>query len=235
MENGIAGRRLCQYRLVQSTRLSNAIISGRAQYDEYLSAADVGFYGITAPQILAFLLTIAASFLSARWGSTEYRKQFARKTQDDERAAAAALIPILSNFATNCDTMKSNLSLSISSQRQEGRDENLADLTFDPAVHTHASRLGPAITQRAIKLEMTLARAKTYLSKAYDHLDSGDVDQQMLSFLALLSLRARHLIDMAANQTGMTMRYPRSDMERLLKLATKHSHEIDSGDEGSWS
>jgi hypothetical protein len=54
-----------------------------------ITNADPNFYGITVPQVFAFLLTIAAAYSSARWASAESRKQFGRKTEDDERAAAA--------------------------------------------------------------------------------------------------------------------------------------------------
>jgi hypothetical protein len=199
-----------------------------------MNGTDLNFYGITIPQILAFLLTIAASYLSARWGSAESRKQFDRKTEDDERAAAAELIPMLMKFALDCDKKKNNLSLFMSTDGQDGVDESIRGVAFNPSIHASAARLGSKITERAIKLEMTQTRAEEYVDDVSGVVDRNDLDQQILSFLALLSLRARFLADLAAQAVGIAMRHPQKDMDRLLKEAMKHSDEIDSGDENSW-
>lgn len=196
------------------------------------------FYGITAPQILAFVLAVVASFFSARWGSAESRKQFSRKSEDDERAAAAELIPLLMKFALDCDKTKSNLSLYMNTGGQLGADEDPSSTTFDPKIHAAAARLGPDVTARAIKLEMTKFRAQEYIDDMLTDVDGDDeaaeLNHQTLSFLALLSLRARYLADMAARKVGIPMKHPQSDMDRLLKEAVVHSSEIDSGDESSW-
>jgi hypothetical protein len=66
------------------------------------------------------------------------------------------------------------------------------------------------------------------------YVDEPDVNDHILSFLALLSLKARYLIDMAATEAGLSRSHPTELMERLLKESIKHSHEIDSGDESKW-
>jgi hypothetical protein len=199
-----------------------------------MSGTDLNFYGITVPQILAFLLTIGAAYLSARWGSAESRNQFNRKTEDDERAAAAELIPLLMKYALDCDKKKNKLSLFISTDGNEGTDEIMHGITFNPAIHASAARLGSKVTQRAIKLEMTQTRAEGYVSDVAGYVDEAELNEEILSFLALLSLRARYLADLAAEKTGMAMRHPQEDMDRLIKEAMKHSSQIDSGDENSW-
>jgi hypothetical protein len=198
------------------------------------SNVDFNLYGITVPQILAFFLTIAAAYFSARWASAESRKQFNRKTQDDERAAAAELIPLLMKLALKCDKQKGNLSLFMNSGGQRGRDEAMSNIEFDPKIHSAAARLGPGVTARAIKLEMTKFRAEEYVDDVAGDIDEDELNQEILSFLALLSLRARYLADMAAEKVGISMRHPQDDMDRLLKEGTKHSYLIDSGDEESW-
>jgi hypothetical protein len=196
------------------------------------SPAELSFYGIPAPQILAFVLAIAASYLSARWGSAESRKQFHAKKENEERAAASELIPLLMKLANECDQKKGNLSTFMSSDGHEGDDESMGGIVFDPAIHTSAARLGSRVTERAIKLEITKNRAETYVSNAAGYVD--ELDEVVLSFLALLSLRARYLADMAAEKVGLAMRHPEGDMERLRKESFKHAHEIDSGDETKW-
>src|SRR5689334_6526515 len=104
--------------------------------------ANPSLYGITVPQIFAFLLTIAAAFCSARWASAESRKQFNRKTEDDERAAAADLIPLLIKLALDCDKQKGNLSIFMSTGGQAGVNEDMSDIEFDPKIHAAAARLG---------------------------------------------------------------------------------------------
>lgn len=191
-------------------------------------------FGIAIPQIAGFALTIVASYLSARWATAESRKQFLKKTETDERTAAAELIPLLMKFALDCEKKKSNLSIFNSSEGQEGVDEPMYGVDFPSAIHASAARLGPRITERAIKLEMTKTRAEEYVSGASGIVESDEVDQAILSFLALLSLRARYLADLAAEKVGLAMRHPQEDMDRLLKEAMKQSYQIDSGDEKSW-
>lgn len=197
-------------------------------------APDPNFYGITVPQILAFLLTILASYFSARWGSAESRKQFNRKAQDDERAAAAELIPVLMKFAFDCDKKKYNLSVFIGSDGQDGVDEPMGGIELPSSIHGSAARLGGRVTERAIKLQITKLSAENYVSDMGGYVNEQDLNQQILSFLALLSLRARYLADMAAEKAGIAMRNSKEDMERLLQESIKHSFEIDSGDESSW-
>jgi hypothetical protein len=198
------------------------------------SATETGFYGISLPQILAFVLAIGASYLSARWGSAESRKQFRKKAEDDERAAAAELIPLLMRFAAECDQRARNISTYISTDGHAGSDEPISGLPFPPAIHAAAARLGPRTTERAIKLELTQQRAESYVYDASDFVDGDDLNPKILSFFPLLSLRARHLVDMAAERTGLGMRHPADEMERLRKEASKFAHEIDSAHESKW-
>jgi len=195
---------------------------------------ELSLYGIPAPQIAAFVLTIVASYFSARWGSAESRKQFAKKAEDDERAAAAELIPLLMRFAAECDQRTRNISTFISSDGHAGADESMGGIPFPPAIHAAAARLGPRITERAIKLELTQQRAESYIFDASDFVDTDDLNSKILSFFPLLSLRARYLVDMAAERTGLAMRHSEDEMERLLKEAMKFAHEIDSADESKW-
>lgn len=198
------------------------------------SGADLNFYGITIPQILAFALTIAASYLTARWASAESRKQFRKKIEGDERAAAAELIPLLMKFAADCERKSSNLALFISSSGHDGVDEPMSGVSFDRAVHAAAARLGPQITERAIKLQLTQSRAETWVSESSGYIEKDEVDNAILSFLALLSLRARFLVDLAAEKAGLTMRHSEDELERLRIEALKLGHEIDSSNEKMW-
>jgi hypothetical protein len=190
-------------------------------------------YGIPVPQILAFALTIGASYLSARWGSAEIRKQFRKKTQDDERAAAAELIPLLMKFAADCEKKIAELSAFMNSGGQKGKDDSIYGVKFEPAIQLAASRLGPRVTERAIKLALTQSHAELWVSQAWA-IEKNERDSVILSFLALLSLRARFLVDMAAEKAGLSMRHSEDEIERLRKEAFKFAHEIDSADEKSW-
>ncbi|WP_136615048.1 hypothetical protein [Bradyrhizobium sacchari] len=184
--------------------------------------------------MIGFAVTIGASFLSARWGSAETRKQFTKKIADDERAAAAELIPLLMRFAAECEDRKSKLSLHMSSDGQAGNDESMGGIPFPPGIHSSAARLGERITERAIKLELTKQRAESWVMGALDFLDTEEVNEKMLGFFALLSLRARYLADMAGERVGLKMRHAEEDLERLRKEAFKSQREIDSGDDTRW-
>ncbi|OAF13917.1 hypothetical protein AXW67_18215 [Bradyrhizobium neotropicale] len=213
------------------------ILRSTPAYNEFLMTEPVTaatVWSIPLPQIVGFAVTILASFLSARWGTAETRKQFQKKTEDDERAAAAELVPLLLKFALDCDKKKIDLSLYISSDGHAGADETVHGIDFPSAIHSAAARLGPRITERAIKLEVTKTRAERYVADASDFVENYELDQKILSFLALLSLRARHLCDMAAEKVGLAMRHPEDDMDRLLKESMHHMHEIDSGSEANW-
>jgi hypothetical protein len=196
--------------------------------------ADPTLWGIPIPQIFGFAVTIGASYLSARWGSAETRKQFTKKREDDERAAAAELIPLLMRFASECDDRKNNLSLYMQSEGTAGEDEPMDGLPLPPAIHSSAARLGERVTERAIKLELTKQRAESWVMGASDFLDTAEVNEKILSFFALLSLRARYLADLAAEKVGLQMRHADEEFERLRKEAFKFQHEIDADNDNQW-
>ncbi len=81
---------------------------------------------------------------------------------------------------------------------------------------------------------MTKDRAEAYVTDAGGYIDREDLDQSILSYLALLSLKARYLVDLAAAKAGMSATHPQDEMDQLLKEAQKRSFEIDSGDENKW-
>ncbi|MBR1033044.1 hypothetical protein [Bradyrhizobium liaoningense] len=112
-------------------------------------------------------------------------------------------------------------------------DPSTASL-FPPGLHSSAAVLGPKITERAIKLEVLKARAEDYIRRAADYIDGGELDDAIISFLALLSLRARYLSDLTAEKAGIAARFPKEEMERLLKEALRHQHLVDSGSESDW-
>ncbi|WP_024577957.1 MULTISPECIES: hypothetical protein [unclassified Afipia] len=191
-------------------------------------------YGIPASQVVGFFLTIVVAYFSARWGGAESRKQFKFKSDTDRKLAAAELIPLLMKFANECDEKKGNLSTFISSQGHDGKDEPMRGLTLDPKIRAAAAQLGSEVSQRAIKLEVTKDRAEAYVTDAGGYIDREDLDQSILSYLALLSLKARYLVDLAAAKAGMSATHPQDEMDQLLKEAQKRSFEIDSGDENKW-
>jgi len=198
------------------------------------SGPEMNLMGIPIPQIAAFAVTIIAAYFSARWGSAESPKQFEKKTDDDKRSAAAELIPLLLKFAADCEQKFLNLSASISTEGQKGKNEFMSDIAFDPKIQTAAGRLGPRVTERAIKLELTKARAEAYVKEASGDLEEDELKQRIISFLSLLCLRARFLADLAAETSGLRMRHPEEEMERLRKQAFKFAHDIDSADETRW-
>jgi hypothetical protein len=195
---------------------------------------ETSLVGIPIPQIVAFAVTIIAAYFSARWGSAESRKQFEKKTTDDERAAAAELIPLLLKFAADCEQKFLSLSTYISTEGHDGKDESMSGIVFDPKIHTAAARLGPRVTERAIKLALTQARAEAYVGDVSGHIEEDELNEKIISFLSLLCLRARFLVDLAAEKAGLRMRHSEEEMERLRKQAFKSAHEIDSADETRW-
>ena len=110
----------------------------------------------------------------------------------------------------------------------------MAGVEFPSEIHAAAARLGPQVTERAIKLSLTQSRAEAWIRDASEGMDRDDLDPPILSFLALLALRARFLVDMAAAKAGLTMRHSADENERLRKQAFKFAHEIDSADENKW-
>lgn len=190
--------------------------------------------GLSAAQILGFGLTIVASYFSARWGGAESRRQFKAKVESDRRAAALALIPPLLQFADECDHRKGLLSQYISSDAQEGEDTSLAGIDLDAEVRKNAAALGPIVATRAIKLDLTKRRCVADLQDSAPYDDRADLDERLLSYFALLSLRARYLVDLAAVEAGLSISHPQSEMDQLLKEAIKFGYEVDEGDEKSW-
>jgi hypothetical protein len=190
--------------------------------------------GLTPVVLVGFVMTIVSSFLSARWGGAESRRQYRDTAETDRRSAAAEMIPLLIEFADECDRKKGSLSTYMSSGGREGKDETMGGTTLNPAIRNCAARLGSAVAERAIKLEVTKARAESFIAEASGYIDEMEINEQTLSFLALLALKARWLVDMAAKEAGLSRSHPQELMDRLLKESMKHSHEIESGDETKW-
>jgi hypothetical protein len=71
-----------------------------------------------------------------------------------------------------------------------------------PEIHSCAARLGQDITEWAIRLEITKLNAESFVLAARDYLGEEDLPSKIPSFLALLSLRARDLVDAAAKKSG---------------------------------
>lgn len=146
-------------------------------------------------------------------------------------------MPLLLKVALDCDKKSNQRSLFLSSGGHAGAAESMHGVEFPSAIHLCAARLGPRVTERAIKLEITKTRAEQYVTDFVDNSDFADepeLDEDILSFLALISLRARYLTDLVAEKVGLAMRHPQEDMDRLLKEAMKQSYKIDSGSETSW-
>lgn len=197
-------------------------------------AAEISSIGIPPAQLLGFALTIAASYFSARWGSAESRKQFRKKNEDEERVAAANLIPLLMKFASDYEKKIGNLSSFVASDGREGIDEPMTGIDFDPAIHLNAARLGSQVTARAIKLAVTKTRAEQHVGDVSGFYDTNDLNRMILSFSYLLALRARYLVDMAAEKADLAMRHSEDEIERLRMPAFEYAHEIDSADETKW-
>jgi hypothetical protein len=191
-------------------------------------------YGLTLSQFINSAITIIVAFFSARWGGAETRKQFQIKTENDKKVAAAKLIPLLIRFASECDEKRENLSLYISSQGHDGKNEPMRGTKLDPRIQEISARLGPQVAGKAIKLEVLKDRAERYIYEAAGFVDEDDLDQSIISFLALLSLRARTLVDMAASEAKLAMSHPASDLDRLTTHALRHASAIDSGNETMW-
>src|SRR5664279_3855869 len=105
------------------------------------------------------------------------------------------MIPLLIEFADECDRRKGSLSTYMSSEGQDGEDETMSGMTLSPAIRNCASRLEGAVAERAIKFEVMKARAEAHVAGSSGYIDEEDLNQQMLSFFALLSLKARWLVD----------------------------------------
>jgi hypothetical protein len=163
-----------------------------------------GLFGIPLPQVAAFLLTIIAAYFSARFGSAENRRQFEEKAKGENRAAASELVSLLMKFALECGRQWSAL--------QEQSTDQLArqidTVTFPSGIHAVAAKLGALTTEQAIKLELLTDRVvRTSISYANGDPECGrdpevQIDELRGSF-ALLDLRARLLVDVAAEQRGL--------------------------------
>jgi hypothetical protein len=134
--------------------------------------------GLTPVVLVGFVMTIVSSFLSARWGGAESRRQYRDTAQTDRRSAAAEMIPLLIEFADECDRRKGSLSTYMSSEGQDGEDETMSGMTLSPAIRNCASRLGGAVAERAIKFEVMKARAEAHVagSSGYIANDRGTIN-----------------------------------------------------------
>jgi hypothetical protein len=97
-------------------------------------------------------------------------------------------------FAFDCEQKFLSLSLYMSTEGDDGKDEPISGVGFDPA----------------------------------------ELNERIISFLSLLSLRARWLVDLAAEKAGLQMRHSTEEIDRLRKQAFKFAHEIDAADEKRW-
>ena len=111
-------------------------------------------------------------------------------------------------FAADCEQKFLSLSMYISTDGHEGNDESMSGVAFDPKIHFAAARLGPRITERAIKLALTKTRAEAYVATWSGEIEEHELNDKIISYLSLLCLRARFLADLASEKAGLRARPP---------------------------
>lgn len=192
--------------------------------------------GLTAAQGIGFLVTIGVAYLSAKLGASESRRQYEEKAETDKRQAAVELIHPLLAFAFQCDRRISDIYINVI-QSPDDLLGAVQDLQLPAECNRNAAVLGGEVAARVLKIQVLKTRIENALRFDFGvgcPADMKEAPDKLVSWLALLELRARYAADLAAKTAGLPVSHTEGELEALLKSAMRHMPDIDSGDMDRW-
>lgn len=187
--------------------------------------------GLTVPQFIGFLLTIAASFLAARFGASESRRQHREKMRLDTLTAAGELLQSLYKFANRLEAIFYDISNERGSKGHAGRDHSsLSDAALPDNVFQLAARLGGTNLAELIKLDGARHLAEQNISSSFEYVDHGEAVSQTQAWSAQLIIMTFDLMNQIAKSGRVPLNFQSAiDNNELRKTASDRIDDLSLG------
>lgn len=195
-----------------------------------LQGDDNGKYGILPPGILgdrvkmvviAGFGTIIASFLAARFGASESRRQFTVTSQTKKLVAAGELILLLDKFQERLqDALYNNANYRSSDGQAGGVHFSFSKFNLEGNSHRLAATLGRPIVEDVILLLSKFSRAKGAVSATFEFVGGEEATDEFDKWAAALVLQTYDLINRINTACGIRIiAKPSQDRDELQKIA----------------
>jgi len=164
---------------------------------EYINQATAALapLGLTIGGLLTALGTVLASYLAARFGASESRRQYVEKSKLEKLVAAGELIQILRKFQDELQDRVSDCENYKSSDGHAGQEHYGFGIKLSGKPHKLAAVLGPRIVEDVILLMAKFARAKGNVAAIGDFVDPSTASDELEAWSAALIIDTIKLIN----------------------------------------
>ena len=182
-------------------------------------------FGLTLAQVVGAIATVVASFLAAKFGASESKRQFGEKAKLEKLVAAGELLVILQNFESALQETIYDIQNSEASDGQAGREHmSFSHVKLGKKSHEQAAVLGAGIVEDVILLVTRFSRAQSAASGAFEYVDGDAAQKEVLGWSAALLLDAHALMNRVSKRVGLKISAkPAIEPEKLDKLAGPRS------------
>jgi hypothetical protein len=176
--------------------------------------------GLTIGGLLTALGTVIASFLAARFGASESRRQYVEKSKLDKLVAAGELIQILHKFQDELQDLISDCENHKSSGGHAGEEHYGFGIKLSGKPHRLAAVLGPRVVEDVIVLMAKFARAKGNVAGIWEFADPSSTSEELQKWSAAIIVDTIELINKVNAHAGIRINAKSSmDYEKLIEMA----------------
>jgi hypothetical protein len=176
--------------------------------------------GLTIGGLITALGTVIASFLAARFGASESRRQYVEKSKLDKLVAAGELIQILRKFQDELQDLISDCENHKSSGGHAGEEHYGFGIKISGKPHRLAAVLGPRIVEDVILLMSMFARAKGNVAAIWEFADPSSASDELEKWSAALIIHTIKLINKVNVHAGIRISAKSSmDYEKITEIA----------------
>lgn len=176
--------------------------------------------GLTIGGLLTALGTVIASFLAARFGASEPKRQYVEKTKVKKLVAAGELVQLLHKFQDELQNLISDCENHKSSGGHAGEEHYGFGIKLDGKPHKLAAVLGPRIVEEVVLLTAKFTRAKGNVADIWEFADPFNASAELQRWSAALVLDTIKLINNINIQAGIRISAKSPmEQERLITIA----------------
>lgn len=177
--------------------------------------------GLSIGAIIAGLCTVALSFLAARFGASESRRQFTVKSSIERLVAAGELVQLLDRFQDSLqDAIYDNENYRGSNGAAGALHFSFLKFELPGKPHELAATLGKPLVEDVILLLSKYYRAKGAVSATLEHVGGEEATEEFDKWAAALVLLTYELINKVNSAAGIRITAtPPQGHEALEKVA----------------
>jgi hypothetical protein len=177
--------------------------------------------GLTIGGLLTALGTVIASFLAAKFGASEPKRQYLEKNRLDKLVAAGELIQILHKFQSDLQILIYDCRNFVSSDGHAGKEHHWFGKTeLKGKPHKLAAVLGKQVVEDVILLMAMYARAKDSVRGRLEFTDPSTASEDLQKWSAGLILSTIRLINRINVQTEIRISAkPSMGHDELIEIA----------------